>query len=466
MEEENAEIIPIDKDILSAWLANNSEDYAEFKELCHALATETDIIKISKTFDVDIESVINVLTVFMCLQEEDVTINELYTEAIAENNDFLYALCCYLYLEDGLEQVLRSIEMRKDVLRKFGVLEMVESIVEHKEVEEKEELPTIEKDLNLLTLRRWHYDHPQKYAEFLDSVDRACDGDMSFATKGFNTLMDIFSLGGVKDMMTLISCFMPGTDEYTKNVVSSENLSFHGKLGSILDSSLNNKATRQKILNNNPHFNSTLYWLAFDNGFPKAVEIISKNLLSDGNLGFIKTLGGEAIQSLVHASFENAGYTKGQWKNMEKGASRKIVASTLMDLKGRRGRRDICLLLEEMICPEYRDQLIMEMGKIIAEYKQFNDTDSIFAYIFAALTKCQLLNDKYSYRSYHNALREKFPQYEIKIGYDYAEALYHALTNQEDYNISITGEQIKQAKKHVSNIVVRLRMLMSPDVIQ
>lgn len=59
--------------------------------------------------------------------------------------------------------------------------------------------------------------------------------------------MDILSLGGVKDMMALISCFVPGTDGYTKSMVSSENLSFHDKLGSILDSSLNNEATRQKI---------------------------------------------------------------------------------------------------------------------------------------------------------------------------------------------------------------------------
>ena len=323
MEEGNAEIIPVDKEVLSTWLANNHEKYAEFKEMCHALATETDMIKISKTFDIDIESLIKVLTVFMCQQEENITINELYTEAIAENDDFLYALCCFLYFDDGLEQAFKSIEIRKDVLRRFGMLEMVESIVEQKEVEEKEELSTIEKDLNLLTLRRWHYDHPQKYAEFLDSVDRAGDGDMTFATKGFNSLMDILSLGGVKDMMALISCFVPDTDGYTKNIVSSENLSFHDKLGSILDSSLNHEATRQKILSNNPHFNSTLYWLAFDNGFSNAVEIISKNLLSDGNLGFIKTLGIEAIQSLVYASFEKAGYTKGQWKNIEKGPTKK-----------------------------------------------------------------------------------------------------------------------------------------------
>ena len=108
----------------------------------------------------------------------------------------------------------------------------------------------------------------------------------------------------------------------------------------------------------------------------------------------------------------------------------------------------------------------MEMDKIIAEDKQFNDTDSIFAYIFAALDKCQLLNDKYSYRSFHNALREKFPQYVIKMGFDHAEALYHALTNRKDYNISITGKQIKQAEKHVRDIVVRFRMLLSPDIIQ
>ena len=152
------------------------------------------------------------------------------------------------------------------------------------------------------------------------------------------------------------------------------------------------------------------------------------------------------------------GYREGPYK--------KNVASALMDLKGRRGRRDTCLLLEEMICPEYRDQIIMEMDKMIAEDKQFNDTDSIFAYIFAALDKCQLLNDKYSYRSYHNALREKFPQYVIKMGFDHAEALYHALTNRKDYNISITGKQIKQAEKHVRDIVVRFRMLMSPDIIQ
>src|SRR3712207_7245090 len=33
-------------------------------------------------------------------------------------------------------------------------------------------------ELNLLTLRRWHYDHPQEYADFTATFQKAYDGDM------------------------------------------------------------------------------------------------------------------------------------------------------------------------------------------------------------------------------------------------------------------------------------------------
>lgn len=35
-----------------------------------------------------------------------------------------------------------------------------------------------------------------------------------------------------------------------------------------------------------------------------------------------------------------------------------------------------------------------------------NDTDSILAYIFAALTNGSLLNDTYNYRTFHTAILE------------------------------------------------------------
>lgn len=171
---------------------------------------------------------------------------------------------------------------------------------------------------------------------------------MTFATKGFNYLMEILSLGGVNDMMELISSFIPGTDGFMKSMTSSVNSSFHDKLSKIMESSLDNEVTRMKILNGNPHFNSTLYWLVFDNGFPKAVNLISQTLLGEDNIPLLKMLGNEAIQSMIHTSFEKASYTKSQWKDSKKGTIKKIVASTLLDAKGRRGRKSTFVLLEEM----------------------------------------------------------------------------------------------------------------------
>ena len=48
-----------------------------------------------------------------------------------------------------------------------------------------------------------------------------------------------------------------------------------------------------------------------------------------------------------------------------------------------------------------------------------NDTDSILAYIFAALTNGSLLNDTYNYRTFHTAILEKFPSLGFKSGFDW-----------------------------------------------
>ena len=73
------------------------------------------------------------------------------------------------------------------------------------EDEKNEKLINPNRELNLLTLRRWHYDHPREYAEFLESIDKAYKGDMTFATKGFNYLMEMLSLGGVNDTIGTFS---------------------------------------------------------------------------------------------------------------------------------------------------------------------------------------------------------------------------------------------------------------------
>lgn len=66
-----------------------------------------------------------------------------------------------------------------------------------------------------------------------------------------------------------------------------------------------------------------------------------------------------------------------------------------------------------------------------------NDTDSILAYIFAALTNGSLLNDTYNYRTFHTAILEKFPSLGFKSGFDWGEALYNAIVSEHDYDYNL-----------------------------
>lgn len=95
-----------------------------------------------------------------------------------------------------------------------------------------------------------------------------------------------------------------------------------------------------------------------------------------------------------------------------------------------------------------------------------NGTDSVLAYIFAALTNCCLLNDSYNYRTFHTAILEKFPSLGFKLGFDWAEALYNAIINEHDYdyNLSLSERAIQTGKEQAKLMGIRLRTLLSPDV--
>lgn len=95
-----------------------------------------------------------------------------------------------------------------------------------------------------------------------------------------------------------------------------------------------------------------------------------------------------------------------------------------------------------------------------------NGTDSILAYLFAALTSCNLLNDSYNYRTFHTAILEKFPDFGFKSGFDWAEALYNAIINEHDcdYNLSLSEKTVTKGKEQANLIGIRLRTLLSTDV--
>ena len=465
MEEDNEVAIPIDKEVLAIWMKDNLELYHEFKEFFETILLKPEEKELIELYE-DCNDIIFCTGALYSLAKGHSTLDEWYTDAITTKDEFSFAICCYLCFDNGLEQIKRGIEGITVFLQKTGYPEAIKTFIKQKVEDEKNEKPiNPDRELNLLTLRRWHYDHPREYAEFLESIDKAYKGDMTFATKGFNYLMEMLSLGGINDMMELISSFIPGTDGFMKNMTSSGNTSFHDKLSKIMESSLDNEVTRMKILNGNPHFNSTLYWLVFDNGFPKAVDLISQTLLGEGNIPLLKMLGNEAIQSLIHTSFEKASYTKAQWKESKKGSIKKIVASSLLEAKGRRGRKSTFVLLEEMLPQEHTAILTDQIQKILSEWKEVDATDTILAYIFAALTKGNLLNSDYNYRTFHAAMREKFYDYHIKPGFDLAEAIYNAIIAKDlDYNIIISDNQVKRGRKHTTSIQVRLLSAINNNI--
>ena len=465
MEEDNKVAIPIDKEVLAIWMKDNLELYHEFKEFFETILLKPEEKELIELYE-DCNDIIFCTGALYSLAKGHSTLDEWYTDAITTKDEFSFAICCYLCFDNGLERIKRGIEGITVFLQKTGYPEAIKTLIKQKVEDERDEKPiNPDRELNLLTLRRWHYDHPREYAEFLESIDKAYKGDMTFATKGFNYLMEMLSLAGVNDMMELISSFIPGTDIFMKNMTSSGNTSFHDKLSKIMESSLDNEVTRMKILNGNPHFNSTLYWLVFDNGFPKAVDLISQTLLGEGNIPLLKMLGNEAIQSLIQTSFEKASYTKAQWKDSKKGTIKKIVASSLLDAKGRRGRKSTFVLLEEMLPQEHTAILTEQIQKILSEWKEVDETDTILAYIFAALTKGNLLNRDYNYRTFHAAMREKFYDYHIKPGFDLAEAIYNAIIAKDlDYNIIISDNQVKRGRQHTTSIKLRLLSAINTNI--
>ncbi len=126
MERDNQEIIPVDKDVLSAWRDNNAEDYAEFKEFVLFLNTENDFNKLLEACNGDLETMQAFLSIFEELVNGGLDKEKLYTIAVSENDEFCYAMCCYIYLEDGLLVIRDLYEKRCNLFRSYGIYDVVE----------------------------------------------------------------------------------------------------------------------------------------------------------------------------------------------------------------------------------------------------------------------------------------------------------------------------------------------------
>lgn len=450
---------------MKEWFEANQEIYSNFKDKIQSVLKNSLCDNSNEQTDDEMAALQS--TILKVLDKEDGTLDELterFTTAIKDGNVFACCLYCYLELDNGLEEIadaMTDLELPADAK---DVKDGIKAYLQDKKRETQE---SANKDLNLLSLRRWHYNHPEDYQEFTNLFAKAYDGDMSFFIKGMSYLTEMLELDGIEGITELLKSLCPGTESYNKAQFSNNNQQVHEKLKDLFASTFNQETVKQKLLHNNPFMCSTFYWMIFDDGFVKMADLFSKNMMGNDSSVWQKGFGGQFMRSLMLTSLEKASYTKGAWKTMSKnGVAKEVVSFTLQEAKGRRGRKQVSVLLEEMFMPPHAELLTQEIRNILTEWMETNDTDSILAYLFAALTSCNLLNDSYNYRTFHSAILEKFPDFGFKSGFDWAEALYNAIINEHgyDYNLNLSEKAVLTGKEQANLIGIRLRTLLSPDV--
>ena len=449
---------------MKEWFEANQEIYAEFKSKIHSTLDilSQDGTNVAECDDTD--SLQNMLLEAMTAKNMPVeNIINTFSKAAEEGDVAACCMYCYLELDNGLEEIESAMTKFEQSTDAQYIKDGIKLYLQDKEQETQD---ASDQDLNLLRLRRWHYEHPKEYQEFTNLFTKAYEGDISFVLKGFSYLTELLSLDGIKGITELLLSLCPGTDSYNKAQFSNVSQQAHEKLTELFASTFNKEETKDKLQHNNPFLFNVFYWMIFDNGFVKTADLLSKTMMGEKPSFWQKNFGEQIMRSLMLTSMDKATYTKGTWKAANNHVVKDVANSALQESKGRRGRRQVCVLLEEMLIQPHAELLTNEIEKILTEWMEANDTDSILAYIFAALTNGSLLNDTYNYRTFHTAILEKFPSLGFKSGFDWAEALYNAIVSERgnDYNLSLSEKAVQTGKEQAKLISIRLRTLLSPNV--
>ena len=460
------------EEVLLDWKESHADVYFKFKQDLEEQLLKPYHQNILDLGDGNAEPLQSVIVNLAAVSsKEGFDIDKLYAKAVESGDASIYCLCCYLLFDNGEGLLADAIA---DKVEKPDTQEILEAVQDYKRFykqNRKQEVAEITTDeLDILSLRRWHYDHPEEYKEFTNTFQKAYDGDMTFIQTNFFFLMEMFSTKGVKGMIKIVASLFPGNKHYQQSLMGSDENPLKGRLSEMLDSSLNNKAIRERLLHKNPYLFSLYYWIIFDNGFLHAADLISQTFLKPESPYWEKLIGRRCVEALIGASIDKARYSKAQWKEvtqkLKKGEARQVIDVALLEVQGRRGRKSTYVLLEEMLSTEHVSILTDEIQKLLQDWKQLEDTDSILAYIFAALVKGNLLCGEYNYRTFHAAVQEKFPDFHINKGYDWAEALCNAVLSDDlNYNINISEDQVKRGRRYATDIKLRLLSLVNPNFV-
>ena len=461
----------MDEKALLDWKEANKEVYSKFKQDLEEQLLKPYHQTILDLGDGNAESLQSVIVnLYAVSSEEGFNVDKLYAKAVQSGDASAYCLCCYLQFDNGADRLADALA---DKAEKPDAQEIFETVQDYKRFykqNRKQEEPKITADeLNVLSLRRWHYDHPEEYKEFTAMFQKAYNGDMTFIQNNFFFLLESLNFKGVKGMMAVAASLFPGNNHYVQQLTSSEGNPLKRRFAELLESTINNETIRERLLRKNPYLFSLYYWLVFDDGFLHAADLISHTFLQDNAPAWQKMIGSQAVEALISTSVDKAHYTKAQWqevcRKIKKGEARQVVKAALLDVQGRRGRKATYVILEEMLPKEHVVVLTAEIHKVLSEWKQVDDTDSVLAYIFAAMVEGGITNGEYNYRTFHAAMHEKFPDYNISKGFDWAEAVYNAIMpNNDDSNLNVSEKHIVRGRRYARDIRVRLQLAINPNV--
>src|SRR3712207_594061 len=201
----------MDKNVLLEWKEAHADVYSKFKQDLEGQLQKPYHQTILDLGDGDAELLQSVIVNFAAVSSKDgFDIDNLYAKAVGSGDVSTYCLCYYLQFDDGTDRLAKVIEEKPE---EPGTQEIIDAVEEykrfHNENHNQETAKITSDELNLLTLRRWHYDHPQEYADFTATFQKAYDGDMTFINNNFFLLMEFMSFNGVKGMMKIVASLVP-----------------------------------------------------------------------------------------------------------------------------------------------------------------------------------------------------------------------------------------------------------------
>lgn len=452
---------------LKRWLQTNQEVYLQFKIKIQSVLESPSWDMIKQLDEAQTEYYQNCLNKMEALEEvseEEVVL--CIEKALKEDDQDACCWYCFLILDQGYETFQQAIERFKQSDDGRLTRDCIQSYLQ---IHAQESQQIVHAELSLLGLRRWHYEHSKEYSDFLNSFRDSYEGNMDFAYKGIFHLVDMLSFKGLKEIISLFRSHCPGTEEHQFAQLSECHTTMYEQLDCLFGSSVDKAIPHQKLLRNNPYLFSAYYWMIFDDGFIKLADWVSASMLKADSSRWKRILAESIIESLVHTSFNKLpfAYSKKKWESMSKGVAKEKVQSILQKINGRRGRKQVYVLLEEMLNPDDVHKLMTEITSILTEWKEEDgEKNTILACLYAALTNCRLLNGTFNYRTFHAAILERFPSLGFKAGFDYAEALYYTILDGNicKGNTSLTDSVIQKGKNKAQQLGLHFRIVLSSDV--